>query len=432
MTKQRQNYPIYIGLLGCGTVGSGVVRVLEENRSIIEKRLGFPVLIKKIGVKHIHKPRPGHINKNLLTHDGKSIVRNPDIHIVVETIGGVGDAQSLALSALHHKKHFVTSNKELIAKHGHDIFLDAGKHGLMVRYEGSVGGGIPILRAIQSSLTGDKVTEITGIVNGTTNFILTRMAEEKQDFQEALAEAQKKGYAEADPRDDVEGFDAAYKITILAMLAFSARVNVKKVFREGITKISQTDIEYARELGYIIKLLAIAKDHPEGVEVRVHPALLPVHHPLAKVEGIYNAIFVRSRASGDLMFYGQGAGSLPTATAVVADILEIAKKIHSHASHERYAALGERKTKSMGDVQTEYYVRMQVTDRPGVLGRISGVFGREKVSLASIVQKKSQDKVAEIVWITHTVKERNLQRALGKISKLEVVKDISCMLRVEE
>jgi len=424
---------ISVGIVGFGTVGTGVLRVLTENKPEIERKIGSAIEVTRIADLDITTERSVKFDKSLLTTDVSQILDDPSIDIVVETIGGVHPAKEFILRALGNGKHVVSANKELIAKEGSELLRTADKKGLDFYFEGSVGGGIPIIRPLKESLAANKITEVMGIVNGTTNYILTKMALEGRDFAKVLAEAQKAGYAEPDPTSDIEGYDAKYKIAILASIAFTSRVNVDDIYSEGITKIGPKDIRNAQELGYAIKLLAIAKRNGEKMQIRVHPTLIPSTHPLASVNDVYNAIYVRGDFVQDVMFYGRGAGSLPTGSALAGDIMEIARNMKFKANGRLpCTCFDQRAVESMDEVVTKYYIRMLVADRPGVLAKIASVFGENGVSIASVVQKDQQGDRAEIVMVTHQVAEKNFRRAIGAISNLEVVSEICSWIRVEE
>jgi len=420
-------------MIGFGTVGVGTLRVLLENRTEIEQKVGSKLEVIKIADLDITTERAVTFDKSILTTNVAEVLDNPDVDIVVELIGGVHPAKDFIMRALKNGKHVVTANKELIAKEGSDILDEAGRRGLDFCFEASVGGGIPIIRPLKTSLAANKVQEVIGIVNGTTNYILTKMANEGRDFAEVLAEAQKAGYAEADPTSDIEGYDAKYKIAILASIAFTSRVHVDDVYCEGITKISRRDIECARGFGYAIKLLAIAKRAGGKMEIRVHPALIPVAHPLASVSNVYNGIYVRGDFVEDVMFYGPGAGSLPTGSAVVGDIMEIARDIRFGSNGRLSCTCFERlEVQNIEEVSTKYYIRMQVEDRPNVLAAIAKILGDHNVSLATVSQKDLQRDIAEIVIVTHRVSERNWRESIEQISKLPAVSEICNWIRVEE
>ena len=424
---------IHIALLGSGTVGSGVSEVLKMNVRELAERVGKNIVLKKVLVRDIKKPRKN-IDMSLLTDDFESIVNDKDIDIVVEVMGGLHPAKEYMLRAIEAGKSIVTANKDVLATYGKDVLGAAERAGVDFQFEASVGGGIPIITSLKQSLTANKITEVMGIVNGTTNYMLTKMANDGVSYETVLKEAQEKGYAEADPTADVEGLDAARKAAILASIAFNTRVHFNDVSVEGITKITTEDIDYAKDLGFVIKLLAIGKDSAEkGVDVRVHPVFLPKEHPLASVNGVYNAIFVRGNAIGDTMFYGQGAGSLPTASAVVADIVEVARNmVHHNLGKLLCTCYEHKKLCPIEEVESCYYIRLLVDDKPGVLGAIATEFGRAAVSLRSVIQtRRNIAEHAEIVAVTHCVKHVRVRKALEALRKLPVVDEVRNVIRVE-
>ncbi len=424
--------PIKIGLLGAGTVGSGVLQVLRENAREVFLKAGAPVEIKSVLVRDAQKTR-SYMDGLIVTDKIEDILEDEEIKIVVELMGGLHPAREYMLAAMEAGKHIVTANKDVIAQFAADMFDMAEKQNVGFLFEASVGGGIPIIRPIMECLTANRITEVMGIVNGTTNYMLTKMTELGESYQSVLKEAQKKGYAEANPAADVEGLDAARKAAILASLAFNTRVNLQSVAVEGITKITPEDIDYARQLGYVIKLLAIAKDSPEkGVDVRVHPAFLPKEHPLASVNDVFNAIFIKGNAIGEAMFYGRGAGARPTASAVIADIISLVRGIVRGEVREiAFQVLGQKQFCPIEETVSAYYVRLLVADMPGVLGAIATAFGDEGVSLNSVIQTRKVGELAEIVAITHHVKHRRIERAQRALSDLPVVTKISSVIRVE-
>jgi homoserine dehydrogenase len=425
---------INIGILGLGVVGSGAVALLQKNRAMIERKIGARMEIRRIVVRDLHKERAVTVDRTLLTNNPMEALDDPEIDIICELIGGVTPAKEFVLRALQNGKSVVSANKELIAKEGHEIMEEAGRRRLDFQFEGSVGGGIPIIQPMKNALAGNAVEEVVGIVNGTTNYILTRMTQEGADFETVLKEAQAHGYAEADPTSDVEGYDAQYKIAILSSIAFTSRVSVADVHAEGITHIARRDIECAGELGYVIKLLGIGmRMGGDAMQVRVHPALLPASHPLASTNDVYNAIYVRGDGVGDVMFYGRGAGMMPTGSAVVGDIMDVSRNILFGSTGRISCTCFEQKRMlPMSAVETKYYVRMIVADRPKALASIAGVFGDNDVSIESVVQKAIAHEQAEIVWVTHRVRESNLRAALEQIAPLPVVESIENWLRVEE
>lgn len=426
---------IKVGLLGMGTVGRGVYRLLTENADHIESRVGAKVDIKKILVKDINKDRGISIDPNLLTTDVDDILNDKDIDIVVEVIGGTGVAVDYVRRALKNGQSVVTANKDMMALYSKELFELAASNNCNILFGASVAGAVPIIRTLRKSLASDKVQSIYGIINGTTNYILTKMTEEGADFNEMLKEAQAKGYAEADPTADVEGHDAARKIAILASVAFNTYVTLDDVYVEGITKISIDDINYVSELGYVIKLLGIAKIKDEGIEVKVHPTLIPKSHLLASVGGVFNAVLVHGSATGEMMFYGQGAGELPTATAVVADIMDIAVDILRNVPKiVGYSGFTDKPTLPISESESRFYVKILIEDRPGVLASIAMVFGNEGINLDTVIQqdaKKPSDDTTELIFITHATKEKNLQNVLCCIKDLSGVREINSVIRVE-
>ncbi len=420
-------------MLGCGIVGSGTVRTLLENHAAINQKVGADLRIIRICVRDLQKPRPEWVDRSLLTNDPARVVDDPEIDVVAEVMGGIQPARDYILRAIRNGKHVVTANKELLAKDGHQLLAEAADRKLDFNFEGSVAGGIPIIQALKIALAANRVQEVMGIVNGTTNYILTRMAQDGLDFGPALEEAKELGYAEADPTDDVDAYDAAYKLAILASIAFQSRVALEDVYHEGIRRITKRDIEYARELGYVIKLLAIAKQVDGGMELRVHPAMLPRTHPLASVNDVYNAIYVRGNAVGEVMFHGRGAGSMPTGSSVASDLMETARNIvHGATSRISCTCFQKLPVQDMRDVRTNYYIRMRTVDRPKVLASIASVFGDHQVSLESVVQKRGTGDEAEIAWVTHETREGDLREALARITEGDAVLELSSFIRVEE
>lgn len=424
--------PLNIGLLGLGTVGGGVFQLLQQNKAIITQKLGRPLNISRILERNMERVRQLGVNPQMVTTNPETIFSDPEIAIVVEVIGGVGVAREFILQALSHGKSVITANKDLLALHGKELFDAARAHGTDLFFEASVGGGIPIIRPLKECLAGNRIRQVMGIVNGTTNYILTKMSREGRDFAEVLREAQSLGYAESDPTADVEGDDAARKMAILASIAFGTRVTYPDVYREGISRLTVQDINYAQDLGYTVKLLGIAREDEQGVEVRVHPVFLPLGHPLASVNDVFNAIFVEGDAVGEAMFYGRGAGAMPTASAIVGDIMEAARNLqHQDRGRISCTCFYEKPLKPMGSVVSKYYLRLIVADRPGVLAAIAGVFGEREVSLASVIQERTIEERAELVLITHRVREQNLQDALKALANLPVVNEIAGVVRVE-
>lgn len=428
---------VKIALMGLGNVGRGVWMILNSNKEEIMKRSGYEVEVAKILVRDINKPREIEVPKNLLTTDINDIIEDDSIKIVVEVMGGIEPAREYMLSAMDRKKHIVTANKMLLATGGDELFEKADKEGVMFNYEASVAGGIPIIKGINESLTANKVERLYGIVNGTTNYILTKMDYDNLDFNEALKEAQDKGYAEADPTSDIEGYDSQYKLAILSSLAFGTKIRVEDVYREGITNIEAIDIEYAKEFKKVIKLLAIVKDNEGRLELRVHPTMIPENHPLANVNDSFNAVLIRGNAVGDLMFYGRGAGDLPTGSAVVSDIVAI---LRSNIDIDNLNPvvknnLWKKEINEMNTINSKYYIRLSVEDRTGVLGEITSVFGNENVSLRSVIQKGidlvNENKVT-LVLVTHDCNEGNLRNAMNNVCKLKSVYKLNNLIRIED
>ncbi|MFZ5644174.1 MAG: homoserine dehydrogenase [Bacillota bacterium] len=422
---------IKIGFLGFGTVGSGASRILASNTDSIAKKVGARVEIGGVLVRDKQKKRAYEIDPAILTTDPNEIIESNDIDIIVEVMGGISPAREYVIRAMEKGKSIVTANKDMMALHGKELFKAADEHGVDLLFEGSVAGGIPIIRPLKHCLAANRLKEIIGIINGTTNYMLTKMTAEGNDFGDVLKEAQLKGYAEADPSSDIEGFDAARKLAILASIAFNTRVTLDDVYVEGITKISKEDIAYARDLKYIIKLLGLAKDTDNGVETRVHPCFIPENHPLASVNDVYNAIFVKGDAVGDVMFFGRGAGDMPTGSAVVSDIMEAARNRVKNITGIHCTCYEEKTLKEIGDTESKYYLRLKVTDRPGVLASIAFALGDQNVSIASVLQKHTYEDMAEIVLVTHLVREKNMQSALKIIEQLAAVREVCNIIRVE-
>lgn len=421
-----------IGIIGLGTVGTGTVKVLLENSELIKKRTGLDLKLIKIADLDIKRDRGVRLPEGILTDDVSQVLENPSIDIVVELIGGLRPAKDFIIRAIRNKKHVVTANKALLAEDGEDIFREAMDRDVMIGFEASVAGGIPIIKVIKEGLVGNKFLSIYGIINGTSNYILTKMTDERISFQDALKEAQRLGYAEADPSLDVEGIDATHKLTILASLAFGIPLSYKKIYREGITNITPLDIEFASELGYRIKLLAIAKFLNKELELRVHPTMVPEEYLISKVDGVFNAIYVEGDAVGPTLYYGRGAGDMPTGSAVVSDIVDIAKKIKSPELNLIGRPYSDIAIKDMGEIMSMYYFRFTAIDRPGVLSKISGILGEHNISIASVIQKGRRiGGAVPLVILTHTARERDVKIALSEIDRLPVVADRSFLLRVE-
>ena len=421
---------IGIGLLGLGTIGSGVFKALAEKEQVIAEAAGAPVVLRKVLEK-----RPVDIEPSLLTTDFQQVVSHPDIDIVIELLGGEHPAVDFIRESLLAGKHVVTANKEVIAKHGAELLATAREKGVALQFEASVGGGIPLLLPMQHGLLANEISTIYGIINGTTNYILTRMSQERAGFGEALKKAQELGYAEADPSNDIEGRDAAYKLAILASVGFHTTVRPEQVYCEGISRLTGPDFLYAKELGYEIKLLAIAKQAGDQVEARVHPVFIPQDFLLAKVGGVYNAIQIDGDLVGQLIFYGRGAGAQPTSSAVVSDVIAIGQAIASGRKVPSVMRQARPKTvRPISELRTRYYVRISLADKPGVLGQIAGILGDRGISIASVIQKETDEtnQTAVIVLMTHIAREESMQSALTDMRKLPAVKRISNVIRVEE
>jgi homoserine dehydrogenase len=425
---------IGIGLLGMGVVGGGVASVLDKKRDQLSAIIGRPVELKGVLVRDTSKPRDHELPPGILTTKAEDIFENPDIDIVIELMGGEDPALEYIHKSIDQGRHIVTANKELIARHGPDILASARDKNVQVLFEASVAGGTPIIAPLMRDLVANDVIGIRGIINGTTNYILTRMAQEGADFGSTLEDAQSLGYAEADPTNDVEGIDAAYKLAILATLSFRARVRDSDVFHEGITKLAARDFQYADELGYAIKLLAIANLSDGGVQARVHPALVPKDMMIAKVDGVLNAVEIQADLTGNLLFHGAGAGSLPTTSAVMADVVDIARNVAGNVIAPPMITLSEGvRIRSMLELETRYYIRLTTTDRPGVLAQVGTVLGDLNISIASAIQKEADEaQQAEIVLMTHRASEGSMQEAIQRLNALDVVAEVGNMIRVEE
>lgn len=427
-----ENKCVRVALLGLGTVGTGVYKVLNKQKSEMRDKLGCEVKLSRILVRNVEKAKEKVEDAGLLTNDWNSILSDPQIDIVIEVMGGIEPARTYILEALRAGKHVVSANKDLIAVHGQELLETAGNAKVDFLFEAAVAGGIPIIRPLKQCLAGNHMNEVMGIVNGTTNFILTKMTQEGMEFADALALATELGYAEADPTADIEGLDAGRKVAILASVAFNSRVVFDDVYTEGITKITAKDIRYAKEMGRDIKLLGVAKNTPEGIEAYVCPMLIPSSHPLASVNDSYNAVFVNGDAVEDAMFFGRGAGELPTASAVVGDVFDIVRNISAGCC----ARIGctcykNLPVKKMEDTKNRYFLRMKVDDRCGVLAELTAVFAKHHVSVAQIIQKDSKVKdCAEVVVITALVREGDFRKAMDDFRKMESVQKISSMLRV--
>lgn len=422
---------VKIGLIGSGTIGGGVLDLFRNNGERISEKIGVTLVLEKVADRDLSKLRALQLPEELITSSAEDILKEPEIDIVIELIGGIEPARSFIVSALEHGKYVVTANKDLMATHGDELLALAREKDLNIFYEASVGGGIPLIRPLKQSLVSDRIHRLIGIVNGTTNYIFTRMFQDQMSLDEALAEAQKLGFAESDPSSDLEGRDAAYKLIILSGLAFGNSIDPDQVYVEGIKGVTYQDIAYAKEIGYTVKLLAIGEKLPEGLALRVHPALVPDNHPLASVLNEFNAIYIEGDAVGEVMFYGPGAGARPTATAVLADVAEAARSI-------RYQCVDGiiEKTYSktsfvpIDDLMTSFYLRFLADDRPGVFASMAEAFGDEEVSLDMVIQKRRYGNTAEIVLVTHDVKEKAFQQALARVLEIPEIKPNSSVIRL--
>ncbi len=428
--KQR----ISVGMIGLGTVGSGALRILQENADLIRHRVGVPIEVAKIAVRDLKRDRGLKLPQGVLTDNPASIVEDPNIDIVVELIGGYEPAKDLILRAIARGKHVVTANKALLAVHGPEIHEAARRASVSIGFEGSVGGGIPVIKALREALAGNRILSIYGIINGTSNYILSKMTDEERSFADVLAEAQRAGYAEADPTFDVGGIDTAHKLAILVNLAFGAHISLDNIYTQGITSISPLDIDFGKELNYTVKLLAIAKMHNGQVEARVHPTMVPDEYAIAKVGGVYNAIQIVGDACQDIMLYGRGAGSMPTGSAVVADIMDIGRQILMEPSRKLPASEDRPalRLQPMDSITSLYYFRFMALDQPGVLSQISGILGRHRISIAQMIQRgRKKGGSVPLVIMTHTALERDIQKALIEIKSLESVTEEPVLIRME-
>ena len=428
---------VKIALLGLGNVGRGVYNILIKNKEEIMKRSGYEIEVSKILVRSLDKYRGVEVSNDILTTNFDDIINDDSIKIVVEVMGGIEPAKEYILRAIEKNKHIVTANKMLLATEGKEVFEKADEKKVMFQYEASVAGGIPIINSINENLTANKINELYGIVNGTTNYILSKMELEGLEFDDVLEEAKEKGYAEADPTSDIEGYDAQYKLAILSALSFGTKISVDDVYREGITKIKPIDMKYASDFNMSIKLLAIAKENNGELELRVHPTMIPETHPLANVYDSFNAIFINGNAVGDLMFYGKGAGDMPTGSAVVSDIISILRKNIDTKNENPVVKdnLWNKNVKSIDDVESRYYIRLTVQDKPGVLGQITTIFGSNRVSLKSVIQKgRKHDDTLEVtlVLITHKTKEALINDSIDKLHDLRSIKSIENIIRIED
>jgi len=426
---------VKVGLIGFGTVGKGVVRILQENGDIIRERLCFPLELARIADKDTTSDRGVAVDPALLTADARALIADPSIPIVVELIGGLSPAKEFIVEALKRGKCVVTANKALLAHAWEEVFGAAAAGGGAIGFEASVGGGIPIIRGLREGLAANRIQSMHGIINGTTNYILSRMTDEGLEYASVLKKAQELGFAEADPTLDVEGHDAAHKLAILASLAFGTHVRLEQVHTEGIGRVTKVDIAYARELGYVIKLLAIAKDAGGAIEVRVHPTLVPHRFLLATVGGAFNAVYVRGDAVGPTLFYGLGAGSMPTASAVVGDVMEMARRIKAGPGAPPPLAVALRATREimpMDEVSSPCYIRIQALDKPGVLAAVAGILARNEISIASVIQKeREKGRAVPIILMTHEAKGAAVRAALEEVGKLPTVSGPPLCIRVE-
>ncbi len=429
---------VKIGLIGFGTIGAGVVKILADNAEVIRQRLGVTLEIGKIADLDITTDRGVEVAKGVLTTDVDAVLSDPEIEIVIELIGGYEPAKSFVLKAIQNGKHVVTANKALLAKHGEEIFSAADEKGLGIGFEAAVGGAIPIIRSIREAFSANRFRSIEGIVNGTANYILSKMSDENCDFQTALQEAQEKGYAEADPTFDIEGVDSAHKIALLTRLAYGTPISVEEITVQGITSITPEDIDCAREFGYRIKLLAISKFDGKSIDVRVHPAMIPVGHPMANVNGVLNAIRVCDDLMEENILVGHGAGALPTGAAIVGDVMEIVRNslvgTGTRVPAQSFQKMTPIPIKSMDEIEGEYFLRFRVKDVPGVLAKISGILGHHAISIESMIQRGRDDngKGVPLVMMVHQSKEKNVQDALIEIDRLDVVCEKSNLIRVEK
>lgn len=426
---------VNIGIIGFGTIGSGVAKVLKSKRAFLREKSGVDITISRICDKDLRTRRPLKVDKKLLTKSIPKVLYDPKINIIVELIGGIRPAKEIILEALREGKHVVTANKALLSESGYQIFNLANALGLAIGFEASVGGGIPIIKSLKEGFVANRIDLIYGIINGTSNFILSKMAEEGCGFKEALTIVQTRGYAERDPHLDISGIDSRHKLSILALLGFGIPSRAEDIYTEGIMDIEPNDIQYAKEAGYSIKLLAIAKRRGSSLELRVHPTLIPKMHLLADVNGVYNAIFVKGDLIGENLFFGEGAGASPTSSAVVSDIVSIAKDISRGGRVEKYIAFKKEidYIKKIDEVKTRFYIRFSAIDKPGVLARISGILGKHRISIASVSQKESKaGRIVPVVMMTHEARERDMANAIKEIDRLNVIKKKTVRIRIED
>jgi homoserine dehydrogenase len=427
--EARENASIGVGILGFGKVGAPLIALIADHAELVAARAGVALRVERVAVRDLTKPRGVTLAAGVVVDDAAAVVADPAVDVVVEVMGGVEPARTLIIDALKRGKPVVTANKELLANAGKELFEAAEHAGVDLLFEASVAGGIPLIRPLRESLAGEKIRRVTGIVNGTTNFILSSMSEEGSSFADALAEAQALGYAETDPTADVEGFDAAAKAAILASIAFGADVVAGDVYREGIAQITAADIVAARDLGFVVKLLAVAEDLGGSIAVRVHPAMIPEQHPLASVRGSFNAVFIEGEAVGELMLLGRGAGGGPTASAVLGDLIDAAKNLHSGARGATIGTLERRPIRPIDETFSQFYISLDAADQPGVLSAISGVFGRHDVSIQSM-QQDGQGENARLIFVTHLALESALSATIRAVRELPAVKRVGSVLRV--
>ncbi len=430
---------INVGIIGFGTVGAGTVEVLLKNRDVISSRVGSDIIVKKIADLDLDSDRGIPIESGLLTREAMEVIEDPDIHVVVELMGGIDQAKEYILKAMENGKHVVTANKALLAEFGEEIYQAAEDHGVSIAFEASVGGGIPVIRSFREGLSANRIQTIMGILNGTSNYILTRMTERELPYDEAVQEAIKLGYAEDPPTLDVDGTDAAHKLAILVSIAFGLPISFNRIYRQGIDKLTPEDILFAREFGYCIKLLAVARYQEGKVAARVHPCMVPLDHIMASVNGVYNAIYVEGDFVGPNLYYGLGAGRRPSGSAVVSDIIYLARQIRkgvnklipplAHARPQDDAV----SIQPIDELKTAYYFRFAAVDKPGVLSKISGVLGDHQISIASVIQKGREEKGSvPVVMLTHEAQESNVTKALSLMENLDVLTDETIMIRVAE
>jgi homoserine dehydrogenase len=434
MTLPNERVPtmderVRVGILGCGNVGAALVQLIHDNADVLHARAGVRIEVARVVVRDLSRDRGLPLPAGTLSTDAAALVNDPDVDVVVEVMGGIDPARTLIVDALAAGTPVVTANKELIATHGREMFEAAQRAGVDILFEASVGGGIPLIRPLRESLAGDRIRRVTGIVNGTTNYILTKMTDEGASFADALADAQRLGFAEADPTADVEGFDAAAKVAIIASIAFGAEVVASDVYREGIKGVTAADIASAAELGYVVKLLAVAEEVGGEVAVRVHPAMVPVRHPLAAVRDSFNAVFIEGQAVGELMLYGRGAGGNPTASAVLGDLVDAAKNVVEGRKGATVGTLVARPIRAIDDIESQYYLELEVADQPGVLAAIAAKFGEHRVSIRSMQQRDVGDE-ARLIFVTHTARESDLRATVAALEGVDVVHRVGSVLRV--